>query len=64
MDSGSLEVLNITNPVSTPDENVRLKEFEQRMKNALEESMKLQKLQMTHIDHLQRQCQVGSGLIS
>ena len=58
MDSGSLEILNITNPVSTPDEGVRLKEFEERMKSALEESMKLQHVQMTRIDQLQRQCQV------
>ena len=58
MDSGSLEVLNITNPVSTPDEDVRLKEFEERMKCALEESTKLQQVQMTRIDQFQRQCQV------
>ncbi|XP_066929488.1 proprotein convertase subtilisin/kexin type 7-like [Clytia hemisphaerica] len=57
MDSGSLEILNITNPVCTPDESVRIKEFEDRMHSALEESIKLQQVQMKHIDHLQRQCQ-------
>ena len=63
MDSGSLEILNITNPASTPDEGERLKEFEERMHSALEESIKLQQVQMTRIEQLEKQCQVQEKML-
>lgn len=57
-DTASLEILNITNPVSTPDESIRVKEFEDRMNFALEQSIKLQMLQINQLDNLQKECEV------
>lgn len=57
-DTASLEVLNITNPVSTPDDNVRVQEFEDRMKFAIQQSLKLQQMQLNQIDNLQKEYEV------
>ena len=47
------------NPASTPDESVRVREFEERIKDAMEQSLNLQQIQMNQIDSIQKECEVS-----
>ncbi|XP_047128901.1 proprotein convertase subtilisin/kexin type 7 isoform X1 [Hydra vulgaris] len=54
----SLETLNYEPLVQTPDEAARVADFEERMKFALEQSLKLQMKQLVQIDDLKQDMEV------